>query len=746
MIRKKKQAVNIGIFSSVIAILLITCVVFYNGYIYNKISDFTSMSLAETTTQQAFQFKSKFAADISAIELLAAEIARESSPERITKETLKIGVDKTEFENLTILGPAGKGYTNNGKDTNFSDREFFKRAMAGESFILSPTVSVQGTQRLIMASTPIKYKGEVKGVLVGTYSAEKLSAFFPPVNRSGYSYIVSDSGEIISSSISENQTELAINVFDMLNKAEFFDGEDFEELRDGIENELPGEARYNREGQNRVMYHMPIGVNNWSLLCIIPEAAISWRAGEITLATLLMSVVTIITFAVLIIRSRNIQNRSMRALEEIAYVDELTKAPTLAGFKLEAQRFIDENPGKKLLMVKFDIDKFKLVNEILGKEVGDLVIINLAKALKMNIAPGYDRYARVHDDEFLVLHEYEQAEELIHIRDKYQVIFATLMGDKFDYNIRMVSGHYYMESENCKDASEAIEKANIAHRRAKQMNTEICVYDETLIKEDIRKKDIEERMTHALYTGEFKVYLQPQYNLKNETISGAEALVRWKPENGSLIYPDEFIPIFEENGFVTSLDMYMFGKSCEIIRGWLDASITPVVVSVNFSRKHLSNSHFVMALCDIADTYSVPHRYLGIEITEGIFFDNKEVLLDVLERLHENNFTLIMDDFGTGYSSLGMLKNIPVDVIKIDKSFFDNMENEERAKVVLGYMIKMASVLNIQTVSEGVETKEMADSLREFGCDIAQGYYFARPMPAEELSALLELESKSFKP
>lgn len=739
MTRGKKKSLGMGAFSVVIAVLLLICVVFYNGYIYNKIANFTGVSLNEVAIQQAFQFTSKFKADMTAVELLAADISRKPSHVEISKAILSTAVEKTDFDNLIVLNVKGRGYTSDGRNVDFADREFFQRSLAGKTLVSNDTLPTPNKSELLVASTPIIYKEEVCGVLVGTYELSNLNElFFSSFGGTGYAYIVTNDGTIISRTENERALLSEGNIYELLSEASFCHGNSYSDLRSDIEYSIAGEARYRHNNEARIMRYMPININDWSIVSIIPEIAVSGYAGEITITTLLMSTAIIATFGLLMARASRIQKRSMSTLEEIAYVDEMTNAPTMAKFKIEAQRFIDDNPSKKLLMVKFDIDKFKLVNQILGQEIGDKVIINLAKALKQNISPGYERYARLHDDEFMVLHEYTEVEDLIHIRDKYQVLFARLMGPEFEYNLRMVSGHYYMESENCKNAVEAMEKANIAHRRAKKLGTEICIYDEALISEELRHMDIEERMKAALDNDEFKVYLQPQYSLRDEKIAGAEALVRWQTPDGVIIYPDDFIPIFEENGFITTLDMYMFEQSCKIITSWLDEGVVPVVVSVNFSRKHLSNSNFVVTLCNIADSYSVPHKYLGIEITEGIFFDNKEVLLDVLDRLHEFDFTLIMDDFGTGYSSLGMLKNIPVDVIKIDKSFFEDMGNGARAQVVLGYMIKMAQALDIQTVSEGVETKEMVEVLRGFGCDIAQGYYYARPMPCGEFFELLK--------
>jgi FOG: EAL domain len=238
----------------------------------------------------------------------------------------------------------------------------------------------------------------------------------------------------------------------------------------------------------------------------------------------------------------------------------------------------------------------------------------------------------------------------------------------------------------------------------------------------------------ALKNEEFKVFLQPKYLLKDETIGGAEALVRWINNGKTVSTPNIFIPIFEQTRFILKFDMYMFENVCKLIRTWIDENKKLVTVSVNFSRLHFANKNFVNDLCSIADKYSVPHNLLEIEITESAVISNISALEEILNELHKQNFTFSIDDFGTGYSSLGMLKDISVDVIKIDKSFFDKCESDERARMVIDSVMKMTKPLKICTVAEGIEEKVYIDFLKKIGCDMVQGFYYSKPIPAEEFT------------
>lgn len=264
-------------------------------------------------------------------------------------------------------------------------------------------------------------------------------------------------------------------------------------------------------------------------------------------------------------------------------------------------------------------------------------------------------------------------------------------------------------------------------------------YDESLTEEALHKIEIENKMEKALANEEFLVYLQPKYYLKDELIGGAEALVRWKIPGEELLLPNSFIPIFERNGFVVKLDFYMLRKVCSIIKGWMDLLIEPVVVSVNFSRMHLSNGDFVRELREVVDSYGIERRYIEIEITETVIYDNIEALEGIITELHESGFTISMDDFGSGYSSLSMLKDLPVDVIKMDRSFFINQKDVCRSKIVLGNVIGMAAELGICIVAEGVEDREHIELLRSLNCDMVQGYFYAKPMPENEFRVLLKL-------
>ena len=238
-------------------------------------------------------------------------------------------------------------------------------------------------------------------------------------------------------------------------------------------------------------------------------------------------------------------------------------------------------------------------------------------------------------------------------------------------------------------------------------------------------------MQQALENEEFVVYLQPKYNPVNDELAGAEALVPWINEEDGFIPPGKFIPIFEKDGFIPKLDDYMISHVAKLQAEWMSEGRRLVPVSVNVSRAHFATPRLAEHICRLVDIYGVPHQFIEIELTESAFFDDKAVLLNTVNELKASGFKVSMDDFGAGYSSLNSLKDLPLDVLKLDADFFRGGE-AERGEIVVSEAIQLAKKLDMKIVAEGVEKKDQVDFLASHGCDMIQGYYYAKPMPADE--------------
>ncbi len=269
----------------------------------------------------------------------------------------------------------------------------------------------------------------------------------------------------------------------------------------------------------------------------------------------------------------------------------------------------------------------------------------------------------------------------------------------------------------------------------------VAYFDESLIEDQKWIDKVQEHQQKALENNEFLVYYQPKYDPVTETLKGAEALVRWDSPDLGFVSPGKFIPIFEKNGFITNIDHYMIEHVAKDQKAWLDAGYTCVPVSVNVSRAHFIESDLAEQIRDIVDSAGTPHEYVEIELTESAFFDDKKAMLTTINKLKGYGFAVSMDDFGSGYSSLNSLKDMPLDVLKLDAEFFRGESEDKRAKIVVAEAIKLAKNLNMRTVAEGVEVKEQVEFLGAEGCDMIQGYYFSKPVTHDEYEAKMKRDN-----
>lgn len=318
-------------------------------------------------------------------------------------------------------------------------------------------------------------------------------------------------------------------------------------------------------------------------------------------------------------------------------------------------------------------------------------------------------------------------------------------------NMVFHAGIYYVEPVIAKDSKKVLQRREVdiaeyynhaSSARASitdENQTELAVFDRQLLETLLWEHKVEEKMQQALEREEFQVYIQPKYNPVTEELAGAEALVRWINEEDGFISPGKFIPIFEKNGFITKLDDYMISHVAKLQAEWLQAGKKLVPVSVNVSRAHFANPDLARHICSLVDAYRLPHQWIEIELTESAFFDDKSALLNTVRELKKMGFDISMDDFGAGYSSLNSLKDLPLDVLKLDAEFFRGEEDEEkRGEIVVSEVIHLAKRLHMRIVAEGVEKKNQVDFLAGQECDMIQGYYYAKPMPAREYQERLE--------
>ncbi len=386
--------------------------------------------------------------------------------------------------------------------------------------------------------------------------------------------------------------------------------------------------------------------------------------------------------------------------------------------------------SKEIGFIQFDIRKFKIVNDLYGERFGDEILDFVIRQLQ-EICHSEQFFINLRSDVFMVVTEYEEEEELVD--------FIRRLNEKIsnfkEVKLQMSYGVYTVEDREM-ELRQMEDRAAMARKAAKKnILTNILFYKEQFKESLYNRKFIEENMQAAVTERQFMMYLQPKYSIEKNEIIGAEALIRWKHPERGMIYPNQFIPIIEENGFIKKVDYYIWAEACRFIKKCEEAGIESCPVSVNVSRIHLRDDECIHVLSDLIKENDIQKQLLELEITETA--DDQQVSMKALQ-LKEEGFTLLMDDFGSGYSSLNILLETPFDVIKLDKKFMENMMVSGKGRLILEQVVSMADKLDLGLLAEGVETKEQIDLLQSIGCDQVQGYYYAKPMPEEEFFVLLK--------
>ncbi len=407
--------------------------------------------------------------------------------------------------------------------------------------------------------------------------------------------------------------------------------------------------------------------------------------------------------------------------------DALTGLLQYPRFITLAEQYMKENEENSFYFVYSDFANFQYMNELYGYTEGDKILKAFAEQVQKLKTGVY--FTRVTSDHFVGLLEGENEEEVRKAYLETTRKFCEKINRKYGQsNLVLVSG-FSRAMDAMEMPSYAIDRANVARKYGKQTtSTVVVVYNQEIKEKNEAEKSISANRTAALKNGEFQAWLQPKISLHTGKVVGAEALVRWQKADGSMIYPDSFIPVFEKNGFITKVDFAVLDQVLSYLREALSAGEQVVPVSVNFSRRHNEAPDFVDQIFCRLQEKNIPSGYLEAEITESVFMLDLSTLTGNLKKLKQNGIAISIDDFGSGYSSLNVLANVEADVIKLDKKFLEYARRDSKAPVFVKYLIKMMKELGYKVIAEGVETKEQLDLLKNADCDMVQGYYYAKPM------------------
>lgn len=420
--------------------------------------------------------------------------------------------------------------------------------------------------------------------------------------------------------------------------------------------------------------------------------------------------------------------RKAKCTIEILERDPLTNLYLENVFYDRAGEVMKANPELDFDIIAMDVKRFKIVNDVFGRAAGDRLLADLALCLLDSQMGEPSLYTRARADMFFAL---VPREEMV-----YQILSRNIetLIENYPLSMRLeVKIGVYQAEDRTISIPGMCDRAYLASESIKGVfGRNLAFYDESLREKLLFEQKILNTMEDSLRRGDFHIYLQPKVEISTEKRIGAEVLVRWIHPEFGLISPGDFIPVFERNGFIYSMDLFVWERACELLRSWKDAGRERIPISVNVSRRDIYHEDMVQKLSDMVRKYGISPGELHLEITESAYAADSRQMLDVIGRLRKLGFVIEMDDFGKGYSSLNTLSELPVDVLKMDLEFLRRGENTRQREQIMQFVINLAEEFQMQVIAEGVEKEDQAELLQSMGCRYAQGYFFGRPVPCGE--------------
>lgn len=739
--------------------LLIGCVA---QYLFQSVSDLYIESVQGRLEERAIQYKNSFLfktnSDLQTLRAMACmlqDTIAESSSAKAAGGRLAYLWDAGRtagFARLCYFNPYGEGMQLSSQrevialQTNEESAEMqsiIQQALQGDSIYSQVFYDSNLGYNTIGYATPVYTDEEVSGVLVCSVSTESYTDILSSINAvsdAGAVAVLSSDGNVLASTrIHRTQG------FDRLEESVYLN----DELRGKFMQALSAdETRFFEFEFNGITVYaciMPMGMCLDKIVIVDTDKGVSDAVSGVVKYAHLTGILFAVTAILFVLAVFYINRRHNLQLRQVAYHDRLTGAYNRYKFF----QLLDQRRKKttEYAVAAINIRKFKYINELFGSDRSNQLLKDICAVLKRYMEHG-EFFCRDTADTFaLCLNTSDRAT----VRKRLETIFAALKeSGKSVHHTYPIS--YYggcATTEDCADKNnneELMSHVMLALNYAKQsQQATIFFYDTKIHEKEKLQNYSENRMEWALAHGEFQMYLQPQMDLHQKRLSGAEALVRWITDGKQMIFPDQFIPIFEHNGFCIQLDYYMVEQACKQIRAWMDAGLSPVPISVNQTKLLLYEEDYVERICDIARRYEVPSRYITLEILESLALENPERVSARIDRLHNYGFRISMDDFGSGYSSLTTLSPLPISELKLDRSFLiqADQSTEHNRRKILEVVIEVAKRLHISTVAEGIETEDHEQLMREMHCDYGQGYYYSRPIPAAEFTEMFIQANKT---
>lgn len=738
-----------------LAVFIIICLLLggLGQYLFRSVSNLYLVSVQGRMEERALQYKKSFQfkmnSDLLMLRVMAHmvedTIAESGSTEAAGSRLLYLwDASKTaEFGRLCYFMPNGEGMQLSSQrdvvelqtiNEPIEMQTVIQKALKGKSVSSNAFYDSYLGYNVVSYATPIYYNSDIKGVLVCSINAdsyEDILTSVSSVSNIGAVAVIDSDGKVLASTRT-HQSQGFYN----LNGSKYLTNGLYSKFMQALSANETRFFEFSFEDLPLYAFIMPMGISEYKIMIVDTDKGVSDAVSDVVNYAHLIAVLFAATSILFVMAVLYMNRRYNKQLLQVAYHDRLTGAYNrYKFFQLLDQR---RKKNTEYTVAAINIRKFKYINELFSSVRSDRLLKDICAVLNRCIK-SEEFFCRDTADTFLIClntSDRDMANERLNaileqLKDSNKSIHHT-------YPITFYGGCATLDDCVDKNSNEELmSHVMLALSYAKQsQQATVTFYDTKAHDRETLNNYIENRMEWALEHGEFQMFLQPKMDLRKNTIIGAEALVRWIIEGTNNISPNYFIPLFEQNGFCTKLDLYMVEQACKQIRKWIDAGISPIPISVNQTKLLLYEDDYVERICSITKKYDVPNKYITLEILEGLALENLEKVSVCIEKLHDQGFSISMDDFGTGYASLTTLSQLQIDELKLDRSFLmqADQNTERNRRKILEVVVEVAKRLNITTVAEGIETESHSQLMRDMHCDYGQGYFYSRPIPANEFT------------
>lgn len=719
--------------------LIFACVGFSCGHIRRGLKNAADAEMAETTGENAAMLRLTLESRFALLDNVAEKIAEDPQNAREMLTNLGKYANGYGFKRLGYMNSTGLTVTSDGETGDFFYRAYFRMGMDGQYCITGEINDRLGNGEAVhIMSAPVRNPktGKVIGVVFADYTPEMFHQMMDveTFGGEGHGYIVESSGEIVVASSSARLTGTG-NLLDGVADFSETGRQDAEVLRQVLAGEQPGDGRVLGAGKLRFCCRK---IENgrqddtWYLVMVMDAGALYGRMYGVFSSICSLLSVTVLMCAVFIFAILMAYRRYNEGLRQAAYTDALTGGSNFSGFLMKV------NNAEGGYMVSCDLDDYRMIASMFGAQKGDELLRGVYECIKSGLTEG-EPVARVDADHF-AFHLVERQRSAVLERLRQIERRIRRLSDKMGV-IHLVPrfGIYAMRPEE--DARRSCELANLALGAARSSaDNTVAFYQDLDQNAFFENMQLEDRFDEAIGEHQFKAYYQPKCNPKTGEIVGGEALVRWVQEDGTMLSPARFIPLFEKNGAIGKLDEYMFTCVCAQLSQWRREGLEIRPVSVNLSRASLCRQGVALAYKRILEGYGLSTWMVPLEVTESAMISD-DAVISVLQEFYRYGFRIEIDDFGKAQSTLPMLKLPFVDTVKLDKSLIDCI-GDRKGEIMLRQVVRLCYELGLYTTAEGVEAEDQVDFLRALDCTDIQGYFFSPPLPVEKYTEKLRQQAR----